>query len=144
MIPIDRVGHLWNSSIPPCMHAELIKASNVEKSLVIVISSKLVKRGNFLDALNERLSPPMVKAGETPALETFKSQFDRVNFRKGLQISFTFSGGRLITKADGKELGSLGSRALSETLMDIYLGNNPVSPVAKAAFGQGLASMITA
>lgn len=61
---------------------------------------------------------------------------------KGLEISFNFRDGRLTTKADGREIGSLQNSALSNTLLEIYLGNDPVSPTAKDSFGEGLANLI--
>lgn len=61
---------------------------------------------------------------------------------KGLEISFNINGGRLTTKADGKEIGSFQNKHLSNTLLDIYIGKDPVSPGAKQEFGHGLASMI--
>lgn len=124
--------------------AELSKASGVEKSLVLVITSGLVKRKAFLDALNERLAAPLSHAKQGAALDAFTSQFDAVEFRKGLQISFTFIGNKLVTKADGKELGTLTNKALSSTLLDIYLGSDPVSKGAKEEFGAGLARMVLA
>lgn len=60
----------------------LIKSSTVEKSLMIKITSGLVKRGNFLEALNERMQRPLQRMGETKALELFQTQFDDVQFRK--------------------------------------------------------------
>lgn len=65
---------------------ELVKAQNVEKSLVIKITSGLVKRGNFLVALNERLSPPLKRLGQDEVIKSFESQFDSVSFRKWMSI----------------------------------------------------------
>jgi len=111
--------------------------------LVLVITSGLVKRKSFLDALNERLSPPIVKAKEDAVLERFKNSFDNVEFRKGLEISFTFlRGNEVITKADGLELVAIRNKALSNTLLDIYLGKDPVSKGAKESFAAGLARMV--
>ena len=126
----------------PQLFAELSKATSIEKSLVLVITSGLVKRKNFLEALEERLEPPMTKANENAALQAFKQQFDNVTFRKGLKITFTFTGGKLVTKADGKELQTLSNKTLAEVLLDIYTGGNPVSPAAKKAFATGLARMV--
>lgn len=117
---------------------------NVEKTLVLVITSGLVKRKNFLEALNERLAPAMAKVGEDAALEEFKAQFDAVEFRKGLEIAFNFAGGRLVTRANGKTLKTMNSRAMADTLLDLYVGSNPVSPGAKKAFAEGLARLAAA
>ena len=45
-----------------CAAAELVAAEGVEKTLSLVMTSGLVKRQNFLDALAERLEPPLKKA----------------------------------------------------------------------------------
>lgn len=126
----------------PALFDSLSKAHGIEKALVLVITSRLVKNKNFLDALNERLAPPLTQANQTKALEQFKSQFDSVNFRSGLKISFTFKGNKLVTKADGKEIGTLSNQSLNDALLDIYLGKNPVSKDARDNFGKGLARMI--
>lgn len=140
--------HYYSNSTPeeiandPALFTRLQTAGNIEKSLVLCITSGVVKRKNFLDALNERLAPPMTQAKEGAALEAFKQQFDEVTFTKGLEISFTFTGGKLVTKADGKELKTLTNNCLAQTLLDIYIGSNPVSPGAKKAFATGLARML--
>jgi hypothetical protein len=85
--------------------AELVAAEGVEKTLRIVVTSGLVKRGAFLEALEERLAPPLQAAGELAALAAFRSQFDAASFRKGLEITFVASGSRLTTKIDGKQVG---------------------------------------
>lgn len=127
----------------PNLFPELIKAGWVEKSLVLVITSGLVKRTNFLEALEERLKPPLVEKRQEAVLQSFRNLFDTVEFKKGLQISFTITGGNTLkTRAGGKDLGTLVNPELSNTLLDIYLGSNPVSPQAKNAFANGIASMI--
>lgn len=123
---------------------QLFKALDaVEKTLVLVITSGLVKRKQFLDALNERLAPPLAKGKEGAALDAFKRQFGSVAFRKGLEIAFHFdkSGKTVTTKADGKVLQTIGNATLTKTLLDIYVGSDPVSPQAKKDFGIGLARM---
>jgi hypothetical protein len=128
----------------PTLFPELMKADWVEKSLVLVITSGLVKRRNFLEALEERLKPPLIQKRQELVLESFRNLFDTVEFKKGLQISFTFCGNKTLkTRAGGKDLGTLANPELSSTLLDIYLGSNPVSPQAKNAFANGLASMIS-
>lgn len=67
--------------------AELASHSSIEKTLRIVITSGLVKRGPFLDAFNERLAPPLEAAGVSEALHQFQRQFDDAKFRKGLEIT---------------------------------------------------------
>ena len=124
--------------------AELIKAGGVEKSLVMVITSGLVHRENFLHALDAQLALPLARAHEDSALALFRAQFDRVAFKKKLPIAFTFTPGKVVTRAGGKEVGAIASRALAEALLGVYVGADPVSKSAKASFAEGLARMVTA
>lgn len=126
----------------PALFTELCKAENIEKSLVLVITSKLVNKQNFLQALEDRLTPPLSRLKQQAALEDFKSQFDGINIKKGLKISFTFTKGKVVTKAGDKELSTLSNKALVSNLLDAYLGSSPVSPGAKAEFAIGLAQMV--
>ena len=49
---------------------------------------------------------------------------------------------RLTTQIDGREAGSVRSRALCESVQTIYLGPDPVAPDAKASFAEGIARML--
>jgi hypothetical protein len=40
------------------------------------------------------------------------------------------------------QVGTIGNRVLASSLLDIYLGKDPVSPGAKAAFAEGLARLV--
>ena len=50
---------------------------------------------------------------------------------------------RLLTQIDGKEVGTVRSRALCESVQTIYMGPDPVAPDAKASFAEGIARMLT-
>jgi hypothetical protein len=122
---------------------ELISKESLPKVLRIVITSGLVKRGNFLDALNDRMKPALQKInGDTGVLNQFSSQFDEAKFRKNLEIVFTCEGGKLSTVIDGKDVGTIKSKDLTKALLDIYLGGNPVSKDTKLSFGQRLAEIV--
>ena len=100
---------------------------------------------SFIEALEERLAPPLAAAGQLAMLEAFTRQFDAAAFRKGLDIAFTFrGGGRLVTRVDGQQVGAIANRALASALLQIYLGRTPVSQGAKDSFGAGLAGMVLA
>lgn len=43
-----------------------------------------------------------------------------------------------------QQVGSISNRALAQSLLDIYLGADPVSKGAKESFGAGLAAMVLA
>jgi hypothetical protein len=115
----------------------------VERTLRLVITTNLLKRSTFVSTLEERLGPALRKAGEAKTFDAFASLFDGVDFKSGTEVVFsTKGGGKLSTRIDGKEKASLASRALCESLLDIYLGKDPVSPDAKKAFGEGLAALM--
>jgi hypothetical protein len=119
-------------------------AGGVEKSLLLVMTSSLVNRSNFLEALDSRLAPALARANQAAVLKDFRAQFDDVDIRKGVPIAFTFSSGRMATRAGGKEVGTIANRALSAAVLDAYLGVDPVSKPAKEEFGKGLAAMVAA
>ncbi len=48
-----------------------------------------------------------MQAGEQETLLKFGSQFDGVQFRKGLDIAFTCSGKTTVTRINGKEVRSV-------------------------------------
>lgn len=122
---------------------ELMLAESLPKVLRIVITSGLVKKGNFLDALNDRMKPALQKInGDVDVLNQFSRQFDEAKFRRNLEIVFTCEGGKLSTVIDGKDVGTIKSKDLTKALLDVYLGGNPVSKDAKLSFGQGLAEMV--
>ncbi|GIL50624.1 hypothetical protein Vafri_6760 [Volvox africanus] len=119
----------------------VVSAGNVEKTLRLVISSRLVDQKKFLDALEERLAPRLTKAGEPGTLVEFKKQFDGVHFERGLEIAFTCPDNKkLVTKIGGQQKGVIASGALCSSLFDIYLGSDPVSKDAKDTFGRSLAA----
>lgn len=123
------------------VYTDLINARRVEKNLMIVITSGLVKRKSFVEALNEQLEPPVTGTKSMETLSRFREQFDTIQFRKGLEISFTCHNGTLTTKVDGKKLGDLKDAYFTDALLNIYLGDKPVSESAKRSFGQGLYKM---
>ena len=131
-----------NGPSVPTHPADLVRADGVEKTLRLVVTSKLVNRSKFLDALADRLEPPLAAAGAGDRLAEFSALFDGADFRKGLVITFTADRGALVTRVDGREAGTIASRELTHTLFDIYLGPDPVSRDAKDAFGLGLAGML--
>ncbi|KAG2422594.1 hypothetical protein HXX76_015921 [Chlamydomonas incerta] len=121
----------------------VVSTPSVEKSLRLVISSRLVDRKKFLDALEDRLAPRLKQAGEPSTLDNFRAQFDSVHFEKGLEIAFTcVDNKKLVTKVAGQEKGSIASPALCSSLFDIYLGTDPVSKDAKTSFGKSLAAAL--
>ncbi|EFJ45108.1 hypothetical protein VOLCADRAFT_106123 [Volvox carteri f. nagariensis] len=149
-LPGSSAGCLPPHPFRACPHAyppvhvvvpAVVAAPNVEKTLRLVISSRLVDRKKFLEALEERLAPRLKQAGEPGTLEEFRKQFDGVHFERGLEIAFTCPDNKkLVTKVGGQQKGTISSGALCSSLFDIYLGSDPVSNEAKTTFGKSLAA----
>lgn len=118
---------------------DLLQSKGVDKTLRLVISFSHVSRKQFVSALEERLAPSVKKAGDDKSLDLFHKQFDAVDFKKGLDITFIESSGRLTTKVDGKQVGVINSPTFSRSLFEIYLGKDAVSAEAKQTFGKNLA-----
>ncbi len=47
-----------------------------------------------------------------------------------------------MSQVDGKEVTSVRSRALCESVQTIYMGPDPVAPDAKKSFAEGIARML--
>eukprot|EP00877_Chromochloris_zofingiensis_P006740 jgi/Chrzof1/2319/Cz11g10250.t1 len=125
------------------LYDDLVSADSFEKTLRLVISYGSLKRAQFVNALEERLAPPLTQAGASAVLKDFQSLFDDVNFKKGTEITFTTQGkNKLVTKVDGQQKAVIDSPVLVRSLFDIYLGTDPVSEDAKLSFGKGLAALI--
>lgn len=140
-------------------HPDVVHADNVPKALRLVITYGGLKKSTFLDALDERLMEPVKQAGELPALQAFRAQFDSVELKKGSVFTFvTGRAGKLVTSVGDKQvqqvclicyvlhvltapslqIGTVSSPALVRALFDIYVGADAVSPSAKESFGRGL------
>ncbi|KAI8477278.1 MAG: chalcone isomerase [Monoraphidium minutum] len=121
----------------------LVNTESFERSLRLVISFGGLKRATFVNALEERLAPPLRKAGKSAVMQDFERLFDNASFKKGTEIDFSASGhGKLVTKVDGKQVGTIESPELVKALFDIYLGSDAVSADAKASFAQGLSALL--
>lgn len=83
----------------------MINADSVPKALRLVITYGGLKKSTFLDALDERLMEPVKRAGDLPALQAFRAQFDSVELKKGSVFTFvTGRSGRLITSVGDKQV----------------------------------------
>jgi hypothetical protein len=57
---------------------------------------------------------------------------------KGGTLLFVRDGDKLFVTVEGNQLGCVVSKDVVDALFDTYLGANPISPEAKAAFAKGL------
>ena len=119
----------------------LVKDSGIEKALRIVITSGLVKRKSFIDALDAKLKPAVRSTKSEKTLEDFCSMFDSVAFRKGLEVNVFFNKGDMVTTVDGREIGRLKDKRFCEEFLNMYIGKDPVSAKAKEEMGRGLYRM---
>ncbi|KAF5836856.1 hypothetical protein DUNSADRAFT_5347 [Dunaliella salina] len=118
-----RYGHIHPTQ---ALLDDFTASEAINKGLRLVITYGSLTRMQFLNALEERLAPPLKKAGELSTLEAFKRQFDDVTFQKGTEVTFFNTGRQLLTKVDNKEKGMLASPVLNRALLQVYLGPDTV------------------
>ena len=112
-------------------------------TLGIFIESKLITAARFLDSFDERLKGPMKAAGELATYEQLRAGLSSMPFAPGLDILLCLSkDGRVTAQTGGRVAGEVTSKKLAASLLDIYLGADPVSPGAKAAIARGLAGAV--
>uniref|UniRef100_A0A7S3VI24 Chalcone isomerase domain-containing protein n=1 Tax=Dunaliella tertiolecta TaxID=3047 RepID=A0A7S3VI24_DUNTE len=114
----------------------------IKKSLRLVITYGSLTRLQFLNALEERLGPPLKTAGELSTLEAFRKQFDDVSFEKGTEVVFSTTGKQLLTKVDNREKGMLMSPVLNRALLQVYLGPDSVTPESKKTFEVAMEALL--
>ena len=115
-------------------------ADSVEKTVRLVFARD-IDSAKIRDALSERLRPAL--GAGSPSLKRFEAYFDGVTFKKGQSLTFTASGGKLMTSFGSKEAGVIADGKLCTALFDAYLGKSPVVPSAKESLGQQLAGHVT-
>ena len=115
-------------------------ADSVEKTVRLVFVRD-IDSAKIRDALSERLRPAL--GAGSPSLKRFEAYFDGVTFKKGQSLTFTASGGKLMTSFGSKEAGVIADGKLCTALFDAYLGKSPVVPSAKESLGQQLAGHVT-
>lgn len=115
-------------------------AADVEKTVRLVFARD-IDSAKIRDALSERLRPAL--GADSPSLRRFEAYFDGVTFKKGQSLTFTASGGKLITSFGSKEAGQIADGKLCTALFDAYLGKSPVVPSAKESLGEQLAGHVT-
>jgi len=125
------------------MYKDFVASSGVEKTLRLIINYGNISSDTFSNALKERMEPGLKSAGELKTMEKFTNLFTDVKFRKGLDITFTCAGDTMTTRIDGKEVGKIISPKLNEVLLNVYVGDSPVSEDAKKNFATGLVSILS-
>lgn len=71
------------------------------------------------------------RTNDTAALTAFFAQFDGLQLKAGTRMSFDFAyskeGCQLTSAFQGQPLGTIASASLARALLDVYLGDAPVS-----------------
>ncbi|KAH9301882.1 hypothetical protein KI387_013465, partial [Taxus chinensis] len=77
-------------------------------------------------------------------LQRFTSQFkDDYKLPRGTKIDISRLPGHILqTKIDDKEIGSIQSKLLCQSLFDLYIGEDPLDKQAKEKIGLGLVSLL--
>lgn len=122
-----------------------LKLPYVEKEIRMVITFRAVSPGTFWKALSERLGPLLETGPSKSALPKFKAHFKDVKFNRSTEVRLALSkDGTVSTIVDGKRRGVISSQALSNALVDVYMGSDPPSPSAKADMCRTVAALINA
>lgn len=112
-----------------------MKDIKLEKEIRFVTVFKKVTKDKFWKALQTRIAPLISQAQRDKELVSFKSHFDDVTFKKGMDVRLALSSdGSVTTVIDGAKKGTVKSEPLSKALVDVYLGNEPPSPALKSDF----------
>ncbi|CAG9465343.1 unnamed protein product [Pedinophyceae sp. YPF-701] len=117
----------------------------LESGLRLVIAFGGLTRQRFISGLRERLDPLLKKEGKPEVCDAFAAQFDDIQLRRGCEIAFHMSAaGQVTTAVDGARVGTIVSPELQRSILDIYVGADPVAPSAKADIGKGIAGFVSA
>lgn len=126
---------------------DLLRRHEVEMTLRLVVHYKGLKigmvRNAFQDSLRNRLNK--IEGGENDeGLETFCSYLsDDIRLHQGSTIDIRWQrGGRLRTEIEGRRVGVIHSPPLCQAFFDLYIGNPPVSAIAKKEIGANFARIL--
>ncbi|CAI9107829.1 OLC1v1007297C1 [Oldenlandia corymbosa var. corymbosa] len=101
-------------------------------------------RSAFEDSVGSRLKKFGGGADHKELLQRFTSQFkDEYKIPRGSIIDLSRDQGYVLrTKIDGKEVGSIESKLLCRSILDLYIGDEPFDQKAKEDVQQNLASLL--
>lgn len=101
-------------------------------------------RSAFEDSIGSRLQK-FSGTENKELLQRFTSQFkDDYKLPRGTKIDISRLPGHILqTKIDDKEIGSIQSKLLCQSLFDLYIGEDPLDKLAKEEIRSGLASFLT-
>lgn len=118
--------------------------SPFEKTLVLKMARK-VGTETMVEALTDAVKPRMGGAGQQQLADFQSMLLSAVSKQgaavKGMQFGFVCKPGNVCVSIDGKEAGSIASDQLRNSLLDVYLGSDSVSPPAKQSFAAGIAAL---
>ncbi|KAG0607844.1 hypothetical protein M758_8G059300 [Ceratodon purpureus] len=126
---------------------DLLRRHEVEMTLRLVVHYKGLKigmvRNAFQDSLKNRLNK--IEGGENDeGLQTFCSYLsDDIRLHQGSTIDIRWQrGGRLRTEIEGRRVGVIHSPPLCQAFFDLYIGDPPVSAIAKQEIGANFARIL--
>lgn len=131
----------------PDILEDLLRRHEVEMTLRLVVHYKGLKmemvRNAFQDSLKNRLNKIEGGANDK-GLQTFCSYLSNdIRLYQGSTIDIRWQpGGRLRTEIEGRRVGVIHSPPLCQAFFDLYIGDPPVSAVAKQEIGANLARIL--
>lgn len=144
----EKYGKLSNSEFQDNkeLNDDLIENDIAMTVRLQVVYSKLSIR-SVRSAFEESVGSRLQKLGGTDnkeLLQRFTSQFkDEYKIPRGSVIELSRERGHVLcTTIDGKEVGSVQSRLLCQSILDLYIGKDPFDRRAKEEIEQNLASLL--
>uniref|UniRef100_A0A7S0M1E9 Chalcone isomerase domain-containing protein n=1 Tax=Cryptomonas curvata TaxID=233186 RepID=A0A7S0M1E9_9CRYP len=131
-------SELAKTAGPGADAAETLITGAFPKALRLVMA-RAVSADKIGDALADQIEP-RIKGTDAP-LEEFKGFFKAMaSLEAGQEILFAIDGAEMLVTAPGGTR-AFESRALCDALLHVYLGEEPVSPTAKAAMVHGFVAL---
>ncbi|XP_043697823.1 fatty-acid-binding protein 1 [Telopea speciosissima] len=138
-------------SVPALKENKEFQEDVLEKDICMTVRLQIVygrlSISSVRSAFEESVGSRLQKFGGSDnqeLLKRFTSQFkDEYKIPKGSVIELSRERGHVLcTKIDGKEVGSIQSKLLCRSLLDLYVGEDPFDRQAKENIEQKLASLV--
>ncbi|QDZ17754.1 chalcone-flavonone isomerase [Chloropicon primus] len=118
---------------------DLIAMKDVTRVLRFVITLPGLKAGIVVSQFDKVLLPKMKKKGKEDNYRFIMENMGKAKFKKGTKMLLTLGGDGTVTCiCDGEVLGSVTCQTLCRSIMEIYVGDSPVSEDIKEKICNGL------
>ncbi|CAM9908327.1 unnamed protein product, partial [Heterosigma akashiwo] len=121
-----------------------LRKPSIDKKIVLKMA-RSVGSETMSEALAESIKPRM--SGDLPALSSFqtvllKGLSEDGSAKKGTELAFDASGGKLNVKINGKSAGDVESSSLCDAFVDTYMDDKGVSPTLRDSIAETLCAKL--